>query len=145
MNIGGDINDEFYRYKMPNIDIQHTKTKTIITNITDIIESIKRNEIYLQKYIGYELGARVLNKNYRFEINGKHDKNKIIDIVNSFIKLYVLCIECGLPETNISICKNKAYFDCRSCGKSCKLPNNKLLKVIINHPNDKYNVDFFKS
>jgi translation initiation factor 5 len=55
------------------------------------------------KYFGCELGAQTNFdvKNDRYIVNGEHDSSKLQDILDGFIKKFVLCPECDNPETTL--------------------------------------------
>lgn len=55
------------------------------------------------KYFGCELGAQTQFdiKNDRYIVNGSHDAAKLQDLLDGFIKRFVLCPECDNPETNL--------------------------------------------
>lgn len=40
-------------------------------------------------------------KNERYIVNGEHDANKLQDILDGFIKKFVLCPACDNPETTL--------------------------------------------
>lgn len=47
------------------------------------------------------------------------------ELLDKFIKKYVLCPKCKLPEIHrkILITKKEIKSTCRSCGETCKLDN----------------------
>lgn len=55
------------------------------------------------KYFGCELGAQTNfdMKNERFIVNGEHDAAKLQDILDGFIRKFVLCAACENPETTL--------------------------------------------
>ena len=55
------------------------------------------------KYFGCELGAQTQfdPKNERYIVNGSHSAAKLQDLLDGFIKRFVLCAECDNPETNL--------------------------------------------
>jgi Domain found in IF2B/IF5 len=55
------------------------------------------------KYFGCELGAQTQfdAKNDRYIVNGAHDASKLQDLLDGFIRKFVLCPECENPETNL--------------------------------------------
>lgn len=55
------------------------------------------------KYFGCELGAQTNfdMKNERFIVNGEHDAAKLQNILDGFIKKFVLCAACENPETTL--------------------------------------------
>lgn len=55
------------------------------------------------KYFGCELGAQVQMdaKAERYIVNGAHDAARLQDLLDGFIKKFVLCTECDNPETKL--------------------------------------------
>ena len=55
------------------------------------------------KYFGCELGAQTQMdlKNERFIVNGAHDPSKLAELLNGFIRKFVLCPNCDNPETTL--------------------------------------------
>ena len=61
------------------------------------------------KFFGCELGAQTQfdTKNDRYIVNGSHDADKLQNLLDGFIKKFVLCNGCSNPETNL------VWFCCR--------------------------------
>ena len=57
----------------------------------------------LLQYFGFELGAQtnVDLKNERYAVHGEHDAGKLQDILDGFIRRFVLCPACENPETTL--------------------------------------------
>ncbi len=55
------------------------------------------------KFFGCELGAQVqMNaKEDRYIVNGSHDCEKLQNLLDGFIKRFVLCPNCDNPETKL--------------------------------------------
>lgn len=126
INIGGNPNDQSYRYKMPGVKTQVTGRgngiHTIFSNIDEVSNAIGHPQEIIMKYISYELATNLNQKNN--SITGKHDDNiqeKVIDYVNNL----VLCAKCGNPETIYEIegkkKRIKLFSKCASCGFRCEL------------------------
>ena len=69
------------------------------------------------KYFGCELGAQTQFdfKNERYIVNGSHDAAKLQDMLDGFIKKFVLCENCDNPETDI-----KAYIKRQILTATCR-------------------------
>ena len=127
INIGGEESDEFYRYKMPKINIQITGKgngiQTVLTNIRDIANAIEHPLEVITKYLSYSLGS-----NYNSEKNfltGKHQVEDIQKYIIEYINTFVLCDSCKNPETIFSIEGKKKniqlFIQCASCGYRTKI------------------------
>ena len=55
------------------------------------------------KFFGCELGAQTQMdiKNSRYIVNGAHEEARLQDLLDGFIKKFVLCPECENPETHL--------------------------------------------
>ncbi|KAG4301499.1 hypothetical protein PCANB_002318 [Pneumocystis canis] len=142
INIRRDINDSFYRYKMPRlqskIEGRGNGIKTVIPNMSEIARALSRSPLYVTKFFGFELGAQTTTNTDadRYIVNGAHDANKLQDLLDIFIQRYVLCKSCKNPETDIIILKNdRIVRDCKACGQRSDVPHNaKLASVILKNP-----------
>jgi len=128
-NVNREVNDAFYRYKMPGIvakvEGQGNGIKTVIVNMVDIARALNREAVYPTKYFGIELGAQtqIDKKNERFIVNGSHDSEKLQDILDGYIKKFVLCQQCENPETKLQVSKEDIFQTCMACGNKGKLRN----------------------
>jgi translation initiation factor 5 len=122
LNVNRNVQDAFYRYKMPRLQAKvegkGNGIKTVIVNMVDVARALGRPPTYVTKYFGCELGAQTQFdiKNERYIVNGSHDAAKMQDMLDGFIKKYVLCAQCENPETVLKIKKNMIGASCKACG-----------------------------
>jgi len=141
INIGGSSNDPSYRYKMPRIQTvvegRGNGIRTVIINMNDIAKSLKRPADYPTKWFGCELGAmsKYDPKTGRATINGNHSQQQLIQLLEEFIQKYVLCPNCGLPETDLFVKKDDIKQDCKACGYNKSMDmSHRLTKSILHNP-----------
>jgi len=121
-NVNREVNDPFYRYKMPGIvakvEGQGNGIKTVIVNMVDIARALNREPVFPTKFFGMELGAQtqIDEKNDRFIVNGSHDEAKLQDILDVYIKKFVLCSKCENPETTLTVKRDDIIECCKACG-----------------------------
>lgn len=124
LNVNRNVTDLYYRYKMPRIcakvEGKGNGIKTVIVNMAEVAKALNRPATYPTKYFGCELGAQTQfdHKNERFIVNGSHDASKLQDLLDGFIRKYVLCPECDNPETDLIIVAKKETISqtCKACG-----------------------------
>ncbi|CAO0799539.1 unnamed protein product [Mucor circinelloides] len=141
VNVRRDVQDSFYRYKMPRltakVEGKGNGIKTVITNMAEIARALSRPPSYPTKYFGCELGAQVKcdDKNERYIVNGDHDATKLQNTLDGFINKYVLCQSCKNPETDIIIKNDEILMDCKACGaRNNGDMRHKLSTFIVKNP-----------
>lgn len=142
LNVNRNVTDVFYRYKMPRIaakvEGKGNGIKTVIVNMAEVAKALGRPATYPTKYFGCELGAQTQfdHKNERFIVNGSHDATKLQDLLDGFIRKYVLCPECDNPETDLLVAKKGTISQgCKACGFHGPLEvNHKVNTYIIKNP-----------
>lgn len=72
------------------------------------------------KFFGCELGAQTQfdEKRDRYIVNGSHEADKLQDLLDGFIKKFVLCPECDNPETVLTVHARAGTISqkCQACG-----------------------------
>ncbi|KAF9653250.1 eukaryotic translation initiation factor 5 [Thelephora ganbajun] len=142
VNIRRDVDDKFYRYRMPvlltKIEGKGNGIKTVLPNMSDVSRSLSRPPTYPTKFFGCELGAQTSfdEKSDRYIVNGAHDAAKLRDLLDNFIIKFVLCGSCKNPETDLTITKNEDLIrDCKACGERTNVDmRHKLVTFILKNP-----------
>ncbi|KAF9533888.1 domain found in IF2B/IF5-domain-containing protein [Crepidotus variabilis] len=145
VNIRRDVDDKFYRYRMPllttKIEGKGNGIKTVIPNMTDVARALSRPPTYPTKFFGCELGAQTTfdEKNERYIVNGAHQADRLRELLDTFIEKFVLCASCKNPETELVILKSgrqeDIIRDCKACGERTGVDmRHKLTTFIVKNP-----------
>ncbi|GJE94255.1 eukaryotic translation initiation factor 5 [Phanerochaete sordida] len=142
VNIRRDVDDKFYRYRMPllltKIEGKGNGIKTVVPNMSDVARALSRPPTYPTKFFGCELGAQTSfdEKNDRYIVNGAHDATKLRELLDVFIEKFVLCKSCKNPETDLIITKQEEIIrDCKACGERTGVDmRHKLTTFILKNP-----------
>jgi len=124
LNINKRLSDEFYRYKVPMVEIKligkGNGKRTILTNIESIAKALNRPILYLMKFLSYYLGTQFrLDKHTKLYIlNGSQDQVKLRELIFDFIEKYILCRLCHNPETSLKVNVKRRIIRCfcSACG-----------------------------
>ncbi|PFH48746.1 hypothetical protein AMATHDRAFT_76548 [Amanita thiersii Skay4041] len=150
VNIRRDVDDKFYRYRMPllttKIEGKGNGIKTVVPNMSDVARALSRPPTYTTKFFGCELGAQTSfdEKNDRYIVNGAHDAKRLRELLDAFIEKFVLCKSCKNPETELVIIKmgksEDIIRDCKACGERTGVDmRHKLTTFILKNPPVKAN------
>lgn len=144
VNVNREVSDNFYRYKMEKlvtkVEGKGNGIKTVVVNLANVARSLARDPNYVIKYFAFELGAQTNTdpKDDRWIINGAHESAKLQDLLDGFIKKFVLCRGCSNPETVVNIKDPRIILDCKACGHRTDVDIRlKLSGFIIKHESKK--------
>ena len=143
INIGGDEKDVNYRYKMPplttKIEGRGNGIKTVLMNIADVAKHLHTEASYATKFFGMEVGAVSMYDSKRNVgiVNGVHQTKELQLMLKKFIKEFILCPKCKMPELQFKVHqkKNVLLQKCAACGwKGSNSSTHRVKTYIIGHP-----------
>ncbi len=104
------------RFQIPRVKGHLQGAKTVISNFSQIINALNRPEKHVLKYLTKELAtpAEVVKQLVIF--NAKLSANKINEKIESYANEFVICRECGKPDSKLSKNGDIYYFKCQACG-----------------------------
>jgi len=104
------------RFKIPDPDVMVEGKTTVIRNFGDIVDVLRREPEHLLGYLLRELGTAGTMDGSRAVFKGKPATSQIVDRINSYIDEYVICSECGRPDTNMVKDGRILILRCETCG-----------------------------
>ena len=110
------INSKSERFEIPKVDVQNVGNKTIISNFVQIVSYIRRTPEQVCKFLTKELASLGKIENDRFIFSRKISPNQVQEKFNLYVKKYVLCNQCGKPDTEIIKQDNLLFIHCLACG-----------------------------
>jgi translation initiation factor 2 subunit 2 len=104
------------RFEVPRVSAFREGSRTIIRNFSQIARAVNRNEEHLYKYLVKSLGTAGFVDSGRLTLQGKFTEEEIQKEVNSYVEDYVLCRECGAPDTVLVREGRILFLKCMACG-----------------------------
>ncbi len=104
------------RFEIPKIEGHFEGKKTILANFFQIASHIRRAPEHFQKFMLKELAASGQKEGDRLILNITVPSEKINQKIEQYIKEYVLCKECGKPDTEIIKDDRLSQIHCLACG-----------------------------
>ncbi|AEA46143.1 translation initiation factor IF-2 subunit beta [Archaeoglobus veneficus] len=104
------------RFEIPKAVVQREGSRTIIKNFSQIAKIVNRSEEHLYKYIIKSLGTAGILEAGRVILQGKFSEDEIQKEIDSYVKDYVLCKECGAPDTVFVKEERVLFLRCTACG-----------------------------
>ena len=104
------------RFEMPKIEGHFEGRKTILTNFFQIASYLRRTPEHFQKFLFKELAASGQKEGDRLILNMTVPSSKINQKIEQYTKEFVLCGECGKPDTELSKEDRFSFVKCLACG-----------------------------
>ncbi len=113
---------ETVRFEIPKFEVFFQGNQTIIVNFMEVCKYIRRDPKVILKYLTKELAAPANVAGDRLIIKGKVRPDKINKKLETFVKTYVICKECGKPDTELITIEGVLYVRCSACGARYPVP-----------------------
>jgi translation initiation factor 2 subunit 2 len=107
---------EHERFEIPRADSMIQGSKTIVRGFNNLLKDMRREEKHFLKYLTKETATSVTKGNNQIIINGKVNAYNLNKIIESYFKQFVLCPECGKPDTSIISQSGTKMMKCEACG-----------------------------
>ena len=105
------------RFEIPKALGHMQGNRTIITNFLQIASSLRRDVEHLLKYVLKELATPgEIKKSGALILGTKVPASRINDKIRQYAHEFVLCSECGKPDTKIEKDGAFSYLKCTACG-----------------------------
>jgi translation initiation factor 2 subunit 2 len=104
------------RFEIPKVMGFIEGKNTIITNITQISDYLRRPVEHLAKFLQKELATSGKIENGRLILNTKVNSDKVNEKIVLYAREFVICTECKKPDTEIITEKEIKFKHCLACG-----------------------------
>ena len=104
------------RFQVPKIKGHLQGNKTVISNLNQIAATLGRKVELLTKYIEKQLATKGQIEGSFVIFNTKLSSNKINERVQQFTDQFVVCKECGKPDTTLTKDTGIYFIKCQACG-----------------------------
>jgi len=104
------------RFEIPKIEGRFEGKKTILVNFSQVASQLRRDPEHFQKFLLKELAASGQKDKDRFILNIKVPRAKRDQKIEQYAKEFVICKECGKPDTEITKKDRMNFLHCLACG-----------------------------
>ena len=104
------------RFSIPEPKIFQEGKTTVLDNFGNIVDALNRDPEHVLKYLNRELGTAGKIEGNRAIFQGRFPKELIKSNLDSYLNEYVLCSECGRPDTQLEKVDRVLVMKCLACG-----------------------------
>ncbi len=107
---------ESARFQIPEADVAMVGSRTILKNFKTITAEFNREPEHFMKFLLRELGAAGDIQGAQAVFQGKFSAAIVADRIRRYVEEYVLCRECGKPDTKLEKLERIYISRCEACG-----------------------------
>ena len=105
------------RFEIPKVVGHIQGNRTILTNFIQIASTLRRDAEHLLKFVLKELATPgEIKKSGALILGTKVPASRINEKIRQYANEFVLCFECGKPDTQIVKEGDLTYMKCTACG-----------------------------
>jgi translation initiation factor 2 subunit 2 len=105
------------RFDVPEADVRQEGNVTVYENFQDTLDRLGREADHVLKFLQDELGTSAhIDESGRARLTGEFSQRRIEGAVEEYTDEYVLCSECGLPDTRLEREQGAVLLRCEACG-----------------------------
>lgn len=107
---------EHSRFTIPKVDSFIEGNRTFVKNFHEISDILSRPETAILRYIARELATAGTVEGVQAVFQGKFTRDVLNSLVTRYTQIYVLCPECGKPDSEIVKQGRYQFLVCKACG-----------------------------
>lgn len=107
---------EWSRFDVPRASVFIEGNKTTLRNFKEIVERLNRDPQHLLRFLARELATAGTIEGTRAVFQGTFSDSAFNKLIERYVQSYVICHECGRPDTKIKKEKRIHYLICEACG-----------------------------
>lgn len=104
------------RFKVPELEVFYEGNTTVIRNFEKISDAVNRDPEQILKFLLNGLGTAGERDGGRVIFQGKIPADNVQNKLKDYIDSYVICSECGRPDTHLVKKGRNTLVRCDACG-----------------------------
>jgi translation initiation factor 2 subunit 2 len=111
-----EVSTSSERFVVPEAKVYIEGKTTVLENFADIADKVRRDKDHMMKFLLGELGTSGKIDGNRAIFNGKFEISLVKAIIKNYVEDYVICSECGRPDTRLVKDDRVLLLRCDACG-----------------------------
>jgi len=107
---------EHKRFEVPKPRTFVTGMRTILINFKEICEALNREPHHVLKFLSGEMATAATMQGGRAIFQGKFNYDTFERLIERYVKEFVVCPICKLPDTKIVKERRLLFLICEACG-----------------------------
>jgi len=111
-----ETTEQHERFELPPLEIIQEGKITIFKNFIDVTDKLRRDPQHVLQFLLKELGTPGNIEGRRVVFKAKINPQHIDEKIKDYTETYVICSECGRPDTHMEKEDRTFILVCEACG-----------------------------
>jgi len=112
-----DIEEGASRFQLPDPEVRQEGNVTVFENFQTTVDRFDREADHVMRHLQNEVGtSATIDERGRLRLTGEFRAERVRGALESYADAYVLCPECGLPDTRLEREHGAYVRQCSACG-----------------------------
>lgn len=119
-----DVAESGDRFTVPDPTVRQEGNVTVYENFAETYDRLARDADHVVKFFQSELGTSAqIDDKGRARFTGEFRQRRIAEALEDYVESFVLCSECGSPDTRIVTEQGADVLKCDACGALSAIPD----------------------
>jgi len=110
------------RFEVPRLQSEIVGNRTVVRNFAEAVETLRREKDHAMKWLAKELGSAGSLEGKMAIFQGKFTGQVLDSKFQKYVETYVICQECGKPDTRLIKDDRLTFLKCEACGARRSVP-----------------------
>ncbi len=111
------------RFEIKKVEGHIEGNKTVITNFMRVSNCLRRRPEHLSKFLFKELASSGEITGDRLILTRRISSGQINEKIKKYVNLFVICLKCKKPDTELTNENNQKFIRCLACGNKNQVMN----------------------
>ena len=117
-----EVTSTHSRWSLPEPKVRPEGNVTVYENFKNTVDILNREADFVLKFLQNEFGTSAnIDDTGRARFTGSFSNDRVFSVIKSFSQIYVICPDCGLPDTKLQEKNNSLMLHCEGCGVLSKV------------------------
>jgi len=104
------------RFAIPTPELLPEGKTSVLKNFAQIADILNRDPAHIMKFLLKEMGTAGKIDGGRAIFQGRFTARALLETLEAYVDEFVLCSECGRPDTSITRTERVLMMKCDACG-----------------------------
>ncbi|WP_276272295.1 translation initiation factor IF-2 subunit beta [Haloarcula litorea] len=105
------------RFEVPDVEVRQEGNTSVVENFQSLCDRLDRDPDHVLQFLQTEMGTSAhIDESGRARLTGSFGADRLDEAIDDYVEEFVVCSECGLPDTRLEREGDAVLLRCEACG-----------------------------